>query len=316
MSKAKEAGAGHYPTTHPRSRAKSESWRLGCCPKTCSQDVFRANWRGPYQVILTTTTAVKCAGLRNWIYTSYTKKVACTLDHEEVLLRAPTTVKQVAAPEPEKKPSEPEIEQELVEDGSITPIRDEGEELQEGAEESISTETAGEPSSAGVLLRLCHPISRGRCKGTVYSLGITLNTHLESLSYSRLFPFSLWYAFVELHLLPGTANPIMHSLVVSKAWILLYIVFYGRCPVAPFLLDSVLQDMRVSETTSPVQPSAPETSPVQPSHVIPPGVCCSLGTAYKQPFPQDPRCALEFDSFVLQTPYWMVFQSCSCSVSA
>ncbi|KAJ1216452.1 hypothetical protein NDU88_004054 [Pleurodeles waltl] len=79
------------------------------------------------------------------------KKVVCPQDHEEVLLRAPTTAKQVAAPELEKEPREPEIEQELVEDGSITPVRDEGEELQEGAEESISTDTAGEPRAAGAL---------------------------------------------------------------------------------------------------------------------------------------------------------------------
>ncbi|KAJ1131363.1 hypothetical protein NDU88_009700 [Pleurodeles waltl] len=85
------------------------------------------------------------------IHASHTKKVACPQDHEEVLLRVPTTAKQVAAPEPEKEPREPEIEQELVEDGSITPVRDEGEELQKSAEESISTDTAGEPSTAEVL---------------------------------------------------------------------------------------------------------------------------------------------------------------------
>ncbi|KAJ1135124.1 hypothetical protein NDU88_001569 [Pleurodeles waltl] len=66
-------------------------------------------------------TAVKCAGIPNWIHASHMKKVACPLDHEKALLRAPTTVKQVSATEPENKPREPEIEQELVEDGSITP---------------------------------------------------------------------------------------------------------------------------------------------------------------------------------------------------
>ncbi|KAJ1090124.1 hypothetical protein NDU88_003261 [Pleurodeles waltl] len=109
------------------------------------------HWRGPYQVVLTTTTAVKCAGLPNWIHASHTKRVVCVQEHEEVLLRAPTTAKQVAVPESEKEPEEAELEQEIVEDGPITPVRDVSEELQEGAEESISTDTAGEPSSAEVL---------------------------------------------------------------------------------------------------------------------------------------------------------------------
>ncbi|KAJ1117479.1 hypothetical protein NDU88_005679 [Pleurodeles waltl] len=72
---------------------------------------------------------------------------SCPQDHKEVLLWASTT----AAPEPEKEPREPEIEQELEEDSSITPVRDESEDLQDSEEESISMDTAGEPSSAGIL---------------------------------------------------------------------------------------------------------------------------------------------------------------------
>ncbi|KAJ1124580.1 hypothetical protein NDU88_003030 [Pleurodeles waltl] len=71
--------------------------------------------------------------------------------HEEVLLRAPTTAKQVATREPEQEQAEPEVEPELVEDGSITPVRDESEELQDGVQEPTSTETAGEPSTEEVL---------------------------------------------------------------------------------------------------------------------------------------------------------------------
>ncbi|KAJ1154182.1 hypothetical protein NDU88_006936 [Pleurodeles waltl] len=126
--------------------------------KTC----LELRWRGPYQVVLTTMTAVKCAGLPNWIHVSHTKRVVCPPDHEEVLLTAAgTTGKQIAAPEPEKEPTEPEFEPELVEDGSITPVRDESEELQEGVQEPISMDTAGEPSSAEV-----HPEADGAEKQT------------------------------------------------------------------------------------------------------------------------------------------------------
>ncbi|KAJ1158276.1 hypothetical protein NDU88_010969 [Pleurodeles waltl] len=100
-------------------------------------------WKGSYQVVLTDTTAVKCAGIPNWIHASHTKKVACPLDHEEALLRVPTTVKQVSGPEGEQRGTE--TGSELVEDGSVTPVRDEGGDLQEGDGEPISTE-AGEPS--------------------------------------------------------------------------------------------------------------------------------------------------------------------------
>ncbi|KAJ1184845.1 hypothetical protein NDU88_001642 [Pleurodeles waltl] len=115
--------------------------------KTCLEPPLK----GPYQVILTTTTAVKCAGIPNWIHASHTKKVACPLDHEEALLRVPTTVRQITAPEQEKEQRRTEVEPELIEDGSITPVRDEGEDLQEGAEESITIEPAGEPTTEGAL---------------------------------------------------------------------------------------------------------------------------------------------------------------------
>ncbi|KAJ1154095.1 hypothetical protein NDU88_006851 [Pleurodeles waltl] len=67
--------------------------------KTCLEQ----RWKGPYQVVLTTTTAVKCAGLPNWIHASHTKRVVSPQEHEEVLLSAPTAAKQVAIPEPEHK---------------------------------------------------------------------------------------------------------------------------------------------------------------------------------------------------------------------
>ncbi|KAJ1215255.1 hypothetical protein NDU88_002864 [Pleurodeles waltl] len=40
-------------------------------------------WKGSFQEVLTTTTAVKCTGVPNWTHASHTKKVACLLDNEE-----------------------------------------------------------------------------------------------------------------------------------------------------------------------------------------------------------------------------------------
>ncbi|KAJ1164765.1 hypothetical protein NDU88_005199 [Pleurodeles waltl] len=85
------------------------------------------------------------------IHASHTKKVACPVDHEEALLRVPTTVRQITAPEQEKKQGGTEAEPQLIEDGSITPVRDKGGDLQEGAGEPISTDEAGEPSTEGPL---------------------------------------------------------------------------------------------------------------------------------------------------------------------
>ncbi|KAJ1091793.1 hypothetical protein NDU88_004908 [Pleurodeles waltl] len=89
-------------------------------------------WKGPCQVVLMTTTAVKCAGIPNWIQTSHTKKVACPLDHEEALLRVPTTERDVSGLEVEQRGTE--IGSELVEDALVTPVRDEGGDLQESIE--------------------------------------------------------------------------------------------------------------------------------------------------------------------------------------
>ncbi|KAJ1141892.1 hypothetical protein NDU88_008220 [Pleurodeles waltl] len=96
------------------------------------------------QVVLTTTTAVNCAGIPNWIHARHKKEVACPLHHEEELLRVPTAARQVSGPEREQGGTE--TGPEPVEDGSVTPVRDEGVNLQESDREPISIEAAGEPS--------------------------------------------------------------------------------------------------------------------------------------------------------------------------
>ncbi|KAJ1106347.1 hypothetical protein NDU88_003748 [Pleurodeles waltl] len=108
--------------------------------KTC----LEPRWKGPYQVVLTTTTAVKSAGIPNCIHASHTKKVAYPLNREEELFRVPTTVRQVSGPEREQRGTE--TRSEPVEDGSVSPVRDKREYLQEGDGEPISIEAAGEPS--------------------------------------------------------------------------------------------------------------------------------------------------------------------------
>ncbi|KAJ1108858.1 hypothetical protein NDU88_006228 [Pleurodeles waltl] len=100
--------------------------------KTC----LEPRWKGPYQVVLTTTTAVKCAGIPNWIHASPTKKVACPLDYEEALLRVPISERQVS----ELEQRGTEIGSKPVEDCSVTPVRDEGEDLHEGPSKENTTE--------------------------------------------------------------------------------------------------------------------------------------------------------------------------------
>ncbi|KAJ1160553.1 hypothetical protein NDU88_001050 [Pleurodeles waltl] len=108
--------------------------------KTC----LEPRWRGPYQVVL--TTAVKCAGLPNWIHASHTKKVVSPQDHEELLLRTPAAAaKRIILPEPEPEQVEPEVDPELVEKGSITPVRDVGAENPEADREINAAEVTRDP---------------------------------------------------------------------------------------------------------------------------------------------------------------------------
>ncbi|KAJ1143030.1 hypothetical protein NDU88_009342 [Pleurodeles waltl] len=108
--------------------------------KTC----LEPHWRGPFQVVLTTTMAVKCAGVPKWIHAGHTKKVACPLDNENLYLRVPTMIGPVSGPEGEQR--ETETRSEPVEGSSVTPVRDEGEDLPEVHGEPISIDAAGEPS--------------------------------------------------------------------------------------------------------------------------------------------------------------------------
>ncbi|KAJ1185566.1 hypothetical protein NDU88_002358 [Pleurodeles waltl] len=130
-------------TTLPPIHDPGHNLRAGDCVvvkkhmrKTCLEPC----WKGPFQVVLTTTKAGECAGVPNCIHASHTKKVACPLDNEEELLRVPTTTSQASEPERDERGTE--VRSEPNEDSSVTPVRD----LQEGDSEPISIEAAGEPS--------------------------------------------------------------------------------------------------------------------------------------------------------------------------
>ncbi|KAJ1219183.1 hypothetical protein NDU88_006754 [Pleurodeles waltl] len=136
------------PIHNPGHNLRARDWVV--IKKHVRKTCLEPRWKGPYQV-LTTTTAVKCAGLPNWIHVSHTKRVVSPQVHEKVLWRAPTAAKEVALPEPELEQVEPEVDPKLVEDGSITRVRDEGAGAQEAEQEPNPTEATGEPSTGGFL---------------------------------------------------------------------------------------------------------------------------------------------------------------------
>ncbi|KAJ1217682.1 hypothetical protein NDU88_005274 [Pleurodeles waltl] len=103
-------------------------------------------WKGPCQVILTTTTAVKCAGLPNWIHASHTKKVMCPTDQELEVSKTTAAEKEVSGPESIQRGTE--TEGEPAEDGLITQTVNK---IQRSDSEPISAEATGEPTQREVL---------------------------------------------------------------------------------------------------------------------------------------------------------------------
>ncbi|KAJ1098686.1 hypothetical protein NDU88_003793 [Pleurodeles waltl] len=135
------------PISDPGHNLKAGDWVV--IKKHIRKSCLEPRWKVPYQVILTTTTAVKCVGIPNWIHASHTKKVTCPTDEEVEFLKVPTTKKEVSGLESDRKGTE--TEGEPVEDSLVTPVRDEGEETQRGDGEPISTEAPGEPNQREVL---------------------------------------------------------------------------------------------------------------------------------------------------------------------
>ncbi|KAJ1162929.1 hypothetical protein NDU88_003393 [Pleurodeles waltl] len=92
------------PIQGPGHALKAGDWVV--IKKHVRKSCLEPRWKGPFQVILTTTTAVKCAGVPNWIHASHTKKVLCPTDEEVEALKLPVPDKTVASAETEQKRTE------------------------------------------------------------------------------------------------------------------------------------------------------------------------------------------------------------------
>ncbi|KAJ1082695.1 hypothetical protein NDU88_002860 [Pleurodeles waltl] len=125
--------------------------------KHVRKSCLEPRWKGPFQVILTTTTAVKCAGVPNWIHTSHTKRVTCPTEEEIEALKLPTTDRKVSGTKTERR--EPEIELEEIEteeifseEDAVDPFEDNRAEASgsdndpEGDKDPVTGEEAGEPN--------------------------------------------------------------------------------------------------------------------------------------------------------------------------
>ncbi|KAJ1194301.1 hypothetical protein NDU88_003590 [Pleurodeles waltl] len=143
------------PIQGPGHTLKAGDWVV--IKKHVRKSCLEPRWKGPFQVILTTTTAVKCAGVPNWIHASHTKRVTCPTEEEIEALKLPTTDRKVPGTETERR--EPESEQEEIEteeifseEDAVDPFEDYREEASGsdkdpgGDKDPISGEEAGEPN--------------------------------------------------------------------------------------------------------------------------------------------------------------------------
>ncbi|KAJ1218096.1 hypothetical protein NDU88_005682 [Pleurodeles waltl] len=74
--------------------------------KHVRKSCLEPRWKGPYQVILTTTTAVKYAGVPNWIHASHTKKVTCPTEEELEVSGTTSSGREVSGPENSQEETE------------------------------------------------------------------------------------------------------------------------------------------------------------------------------------------------------------------
>ncbi|KAJ1216996.1 hypothetical protein NDU88_004594 [Pleurodeles waltl] len=132
------------PISDPGHTLQAGDWVV--VKKQVRKSCLEPHWKGPYQVILTTITAVKCAGVPNWIHASHTKKVTCLTDEEFEVSQTATTEKEVSGPESNQRGTESEGEP--TEDSLVPQTVNE---FERGDSEPISAEAAGEPSQGEVF---------------------------------------------------------------------------------------------------------------------------------------------------------------------
>ncbi|KAJ1107907.1 hypothetical protein NDU88_005293 [Pleurodeles waltl] len=132
------------PISDPGHTLQAGDWVV--VKKHVRKSCLELRWKGPYQVILTTTTAVKCAGVPNWIHASHTKKLTCPTDEELEVSDSTIPEKEVSGPENIQRRTE--TEGEPTEDGLVPQTVNE---FERGDNEPISVEAAGELSQGEVL---------------------------------------------------------------------------------------------------------------------------------------------------------------------
>ncbi|KAJ1208902.1 hypothetical protein NDU88_004285 [Pleurodeles waltl] len=132
------------PIGEPGHSLQAGDWVV--VKKHVRKSCLEPRWKGPYQVILTTTTAVKCAGVPNWIHASHPKRVTCPVEEELEVSGTATSGREI---------SESEISQEGTEttgeptENSLVPQT--VNEFERGDRVPISVEAAGELSQGEVL---------------------------------------------------------------------------------------------------------------------------------------------------------------------
>ncbi|KAJ1098502.1 hypothetical protein NDU88_003613 [Pleurodeles waltl] len=114
--------------------------------KHVRKSCLEPHWKGPYQVILTTTTAVKCAGIPNWIHASHTKKVTCPAEEELEVSGTTASGREVSGPENNQEGTETAGE---LAENSLVPqtVND----FERGDRVLISVEAIGELNQGEVL---------------------------------------------------------------------------------------------------------------------------------------------------------------------
>ncbi|KAJ1099949.1 hypothetical protein NDU88_005042 [Pleurodeles waltl] len=132
------------PIGEPGHSLQAGDWVV--VKKHVRKSCLEPRWKGPYQVILTTTTAVKCAGVPNWIHASHTKRVACPVEEELENSGAATSRGEVSESEISQEGSE--TTGEPAENSRVPQTISE---FERGDEVPISVEAAGEQSQGEVL---------------------------------------------------------------------------------------------------------------------------------------------------------------------